>query len=127
MWLSLNLSHTPNGATMDTAKTYFYSSPMYNNFGTQYHSSVMFLELENQNLYTCSYGLWGISSWAPMGVHVYLLDNLALPTAKDDFCHIWLKFDQGFKWNKYFFYIPPPPNLVPFHGLSWATKTKCHG
>ena len=101
----------PLGATMDTAKNCFYSSPMYNSFGKHY-LTVLLLELEKRNLY----------SYGPSGPP-YHLDNLAFPTTRDDFCHIWLKFAYGFwrnRWNKYFFSMPAPQGCAS----SQTTKPK---
>ena len=89
--------------------------------------TVMFLELENQNLYTCSYGLWGISSWAFMGAtntSWITLHSLPLRMVSATFGYSLI---MGLNETSTFLCPPPPSNLVPFHGLSWATKRKCHG
>ena len=98
-WRYINLLLPPppppphHGATMYTAKKCFCSSPTY--------LTVLLLELEKRNLH----------SYGPVMGPIYHFDSLAFPTA-NDFCHIWLKLDNGFwrnRRNKYFSIHPPPP------------------
>ena len=57
----------------------------------------------------------------PQGA-IYHLDYLAFPTAKNDFSHIWLKFDHDFEEidETSIFSMPPPPH---YRLLNWATLT----
>ena len=119
----------PIGATLGTAMNNFYSSPK--KLSTHYIPWLFYFWILRRCLKFARFGPWGPSPWAPIGGHMYYMNDFETPAPKDDSCQVWLKSDHAFsrrRWNCYFLHVcrAPLPNLLPSTGAHCGHRGNCH-